>query len=327
MIPRILLVALLLAATAGLALPAVADQAEDESESPPLGQELSAAVQSTDAEASGEVSDGVFEARLQRANESDREAILRERADELDRRADRVDRQLDALESANGSVDPADPANDSFVAGARASAVLAHLASIRQSANLTERRAAESELDVPGVTRVRDRTDELGDREAAGAARSAAFVPPGLRADGPASAAGDGRNGRTGPDTPADANRNRSAANGGGPPADTPAGGADDRSNGDGRENARGNGNAGGGGNADGNEDAGENGNADGNENENADGNDGSNGADERRGNGGDRGASNGDGRSNAADGAGEPPGAADGPEADDTGAPAADQD
>lgn len=317
MVLRTLLVALLLVAVLGLALPAVADdQADDASESSPVGESLAAAVQSTDAAASGEVNDGVFEARLERANETERAAIVEQRAAALDRRADRVERQLDALEAAdssgvdinasepgpngtdavqNGSVEPT---NDSFLVGIRSSAVLAELDVIRRSTNQTERRASEVDVDTAALERVRNRTDELHGRDAAQKARNVAFLPQGPSGDGPPGRSGDGPPGQNGDGPPGlDDGGPPSAGNGDGPP------GAN-RSNappGNGRNQS-----SAGGGPPDDTPASGGDGN------DEADRGNGDDGADRGNGNNGaDRG--NGDGRSDRGDGNGNGPGNADG--------------
>lgn len=186
---RALLAVLVLVAVAGIAVPAAADYQDDaESDDVPVGAEISAVVQTTDAEAEGAVEDGVFEARFERADDAERAALLDRRSERLDARADRLETRVDEVER--------DRANDTVEQRARAAGVAAQLRALERSTNRTEQRARDAGVQARGLADVRDRTDALEARDGVQIAREVQGTtdpgaPDGVPGRGPAGPADD----------------------------------------------------------------------------------------------------------------------------------------
>jgi len=217
MIARLALVACLLLATAALAAPAVAQEDADAAEldNVTVGQEISAFMQTAEASAEGEVSDGMFEARVEATNESEREEVITERTTALEDRVAAIEARIDRLRENRNDTNP-------VAYRAQMSAAAAQLASVQRSANRTADAAAGAGVDTSRLETLRANASEMAGQEVAAIARGLAGVvsagppdhagppddagPPG--GDGPPGGQGPGGN-ETGP--PDDA----------GPPDDT----------------------------------------------------------------------------------------------------------
>lgn len=207
------LVALLLVAAAALALPAVAQDGDQtgEVENVTVGQEVSAFMQSAEANAHGEVENGMFDARMESANASERAAVVEERTDEIAARVDAIEERIEELRANRTDVNP-------VAYRAQMSAAAAQLAAVRESANRTATHAERVGVDTTRLETLRNNASELTGQEVAAIARSLA----GVMGRGPPDHAGPpGGNGTEPPDNAGPPGGNGTDSTGGDPPDDT----------------------------------------------------------------------------------------------------------
>lgn len=236
-----LVACLLFVAVLALALPAVAqgDTGSDANESVDdvtVGESISGFMQSTEASAEGDVDQGLYQARYETANESERTAIVEERTANLEARLTAVEDRIDRIQADRDEMDP-------IAYRARMSAAAAQLRSLEASANGTERDAATVGVNTTRLETLRNRAAELSGREVAAIARNLAGVTPdGPNGSGPPEdpGRGDGQGSPNG--TPGDSGNGTGASDG----ADTGDSGQGTGDAGTGNNNAgTGNGDAG----------------------------------------------------------------------------------
>lgn len=171
-----LVVCLLFVAALALSLPAVAqdDAGSDANESvddATVGESISGFMQSTEASAQGDVDQGLYEARYETAEGSERTALVEERTTDLEARLAAVEDRIDRIQADRDEMNP-------IAYRARMSAAAAQLRSLEASANGTERDAAAVGVNTTRLETLRNRASELSGQEVAAIARSLAGVTP-----------------------------------------------------------------------------------------------------------------------------------------------------
>jgi hypothetical protein len=190
-----------------------------------FGASVSAFVQTSAANAEGEVDDGVFSARFENASNETRDRLVRQRTARLAEQVDGLRERRATLLNATGNLTVAERA--------RAARLAARIDSLRSTLNVTEDAARTAGVDDPRLAILREVADELSGPEVAEIARGLAGGPdrdrgngppedaPGNRTDGPGEGPPeDGDRGQDGDDEGDDPDRGQ----GNGPPGDDGAG-------------------------------------------------------------------------------------------------------
>jgi len=222
--------ALLLGVIVGILLlglaPGVAAQADNETApaNASFGAQVSAYMQSTAADANGSVDRGMW--RSAAANASNPGAVVSERARDLERRVARLENESETLAAA-----PSAEGAAGVVYTARASAMRAELANLRQSLDQTAATAASTGVDDERLTAARQRAGNVIGPTLPANARDVTSDdrgPPEWVPGGPEGNAGP-PTGTPGADT---GNRSSGGPGNGGPPDDRGNGGPpEDRGN------------------------------------------------------------------------------------------------
>lgn len=210
----VIVVALILASATIVALPAVgatatptATNASDGDAG--LGTQMTAFMQSSAARANDSVDNGMWVARSDRANASERADLVRSRTGALDRRLERLRERNRTLEAQyeNGSIpEPAYVARSSRLAG--------EIAALQESLDDTERVANRSGVNATGLDRLRQNASDLRGPQVAAIARGLVGGQP-----GPPDGVPGGPQGVPGNEPPDDVPANRSdGADAPGPP-------------------------------------------------------------------------------------------------------------
>jgi len=178
-----------------------------------FGAQVSAFMQSTAADANGSVDRGMWAGAAD--NASNPGEVVSERARKLEQRVDRLEARSEELAVAANESGPG-----GVVYTARASAVRAELANLRQSVNQTVATAADAGVADDRLTTLRERAGNVSGPEVASNARNLTSDDP-----GPPEWVPGGSNGTAGPptETPGADPGNRSEGEGpgdGGPPDD-----------------------------------------------------------------------------------------------------------
>lgn len=202
---------------------AVAGQPETDTENTTVGfgASVSAFVQTSAADAEGEVNDGVFSARFEEASNETRESLVQERTDRL---ADRIDRLRDERAVLLNTT-----RNLTVAERAQAARLAARIDSLQATLNVTADAARTAGVNETRLTTLREQANELSGPEVAERARGLAGGPDRSdRGNGP----------------PADVPGNRTDGPGEGPPEEAPSNRTDgDRDQGNGPPDDRGQGN------------------------------------------------------------------------------------
>lgn len=217
----VIVVGLALAATVAVGGAAGTATQADASANASFGAEVSSFMQASSAEADGEVGAGMFEAALNRTDDSEaRRQVIENRQAELRSRQERLQVRQAALEDSSG-----------VQRAAIATEVAVGAAELSESANRTHRAAAAAGLDTTALAELRANASEMHGRAVAELARSLTgspvVGPPETRPGGGngSAAGGPAADGGNTSDASTDGGDGGNDGGGGGPPEDT--GGAD----------------------------------------------------------------------------------------------------
>jgi len=162
---------------------------------PSVGAQLSSFVQASSADADGSVERGMWGAKFNDTNGSERDALVGNRVATLERRQERLRDRMRDLETAHENGTLPEPA---YLA--RASSVAERIDALEAAIDQTERAAGRAGVDAERLGRLRTEARNMTGREVARVARNVTAVsPPGL-ADGPAGPPADVERGPGSPD-------------------------------------------------------------------------------------------------------------------------------
>lgn len=181
-----------------------------------LGASISGFMQTSEANAEGEVDDEVFRGRFAGASNESRRVLVAARGEELENRLERLRAQRAELLDGTGNLTVGERA--------RAARLLAEIDSLHTAINTTDEAAAEAGVNATRLSRLRENASDLDGPEVAELAR-------GLAGHGPPEDRGpdrDTENNTTDTDDggPDDARRNGNG-NGNGPPSASNGNGAE----------------------------------------------------------------------------------------------------
>jgi hypothetical protein len=158
----------------------VADDQTVDAGNASMGAQLSSFMQASTAEANGSVDSGMWEARFEQSNASDRARVVRNRAVTLEQRHERLRERMSAVQAdyENGSLP--EP-----VYVARASRLNSELATLEDAINDTADAAESSGVDTSRLADLRENAGNLTGKAVAKRARNLSVAnPPGVEMPG-----------------------------------------------------------------------------------------------------------------------------------------------
>ncbi|MFC7237353.1 hypothetical protein ACFQS4_03835 [Saliphagus sp. GCM10025317] len=222
-----LLVAPAVAATGGLVSLASEGESTTAENSSTMGEEVSTFMQTSSVSTTHAVDDGMFEAAFQNASEERRAALIAERTEEHNSTIAELKEEYRTLQEQKGELHPGEY-------NVRMARLTVELASVDDSINRTERRAADAGVNTTAIQTLRANASELAGPEVAERAKQIAGIDP---PRGPPDHAG-GQNGSPGNGQ----EKGSDAGQGAGPDGNQNEGNGEEREQGNGEEKGQGTG-------------------------------------------------------------------------------------
>ncbi|MFC7213828.1 hypothetical protein ACFQO4_07005 [Saliphagus sp. GCM10025334] len=165
------LVAPAVAATGGLGSFASQSESTTAENSSTMGEEVSTFMQASSVSTTHAVDDGMFEAAFQNASEERRAALIAERTDEHNSTIADLKEEYRALQEQKDELHPGEY-------NVRMARLTVELASVDDSINRTERRAADAGVNTTSIQTLRANASELAGPEVAERAKQIAGIDP-----------------------------------------------------------------------------------------------------------------------------------------------------
>ncbi|UTF54492.1 hypothetical protein [Natronosalvus rutilus] len=166
-----LLVAPAVAATGGLVSLASESESTTAENSSTMGEEVSTFMQASSVSTTHAVDDGMFEAAFQNASEEQRAALIAERTDEHNSTLADLKEEYRTLQEQKDELHPGEY-------NVRMARLTVELASVDDSINHTERRAADAGVNTTAIQTLRGNASELAGPEVAERAKQIAGIDP-----------------------------------------------------------------------------------------------------------------------------------------------------